>query len=114
MLARKVARGELVPVNFTGGDFGTMMVPLWMECEMPTALTLKDIPDAVHDRLKFSAEAHRRSMNSEVIVCLEAVLLPTRLTTAERLVRARALRSALPKGKFRVRDIEAMKREGRS
>ena len=82
--------------------------------EMPTTLTLKNIPDAVYDRLKLSAEANRRSMNSEAIVCLEAVLLPTRLTTAEHLARARELRSALPKGKFRVRDIDAMKREGRS
>ncbi len=81
---------------------------------MPTTLTLKNIPDAVYDRLKVSAEANRRSMNSEAIVCLEAVLLPTRLTTAERLARARGLRSALPKGKFRARDIDAMKREGRS
>jgi len=32
---------------------------------MPTTLTLKNIPDFVYDRLKLSAEAHRRSMNSE-------------------------------------------------
>ncbi len=81
---------------------------------MPSTLTLKDIPDALYARLKFSAEAHRRSMNSEAIVCLEAVLLPTRLTTTERLARVRELRRALPKGKFAVRDIDAMKREGRS
>jgi plasmid stability protein len=81
---------------------------------MPTTLTLKNIPDDVYDRLKLSAETHRRSMNSEAIVCLEAALLPCRLTPAERLARARALRSALPKGKFRARDIDAMKREGRS
>jgi plasmid stability protein len=90
------------------------MVPLWLEFDMPTTLTLKNIPDAVYEQLKLSAEAHRRSMNSEAIVCLEAVLLPTRVTTAERLARARELRSALPKGKFRARDIDAMKREGRS
>lgn len=81
---------------------------------MPTTLTLKNIPDAVYDRLKLSAEMHRRSMNSEAIVCLETVLLPTKVTTGERLARARELRSALPKGKFKARDIDAMKREGRS
>lgn len=81
---------------------------------MPTTLTLKNIPDAVYDRLKLSAEMHRRSMNSEAIVCLETVLLPTKVTTSERLARARELRSALPKGKFKARDIDAMKREGRS
>ena len=80
---------------------------------MPTTLTLKNIPDAVYDRLKLSAAAHRRSMNSEAIVCLEAVLLPSKLAPTERLARARELRAALPKGKFRVRDIDALKREGR-
>ena len=81
---------------------------------MPTTLTLKNIPDAVYDRLKLSAEMHRRSMNSEAIVCLEAALLPSRVDVTERLVRACALRMALPEGKFRARDIDEMKREGRS
>jgi antitoxin FitA len=82
--------------------------------DMPTTLTLKNIPDAVYDRLRLSAETHRRSMNSEAIVCLEAVLLPSKLTPTERLTRARELRSGLPQGKFRARDIDSMKREGRS
>jgi len=81
---------------------------------MPTTLTLKNIPDEVYERLKLSAEAHRRSMNSEAIVCLETALLGSRPAPAERLARARTLRAALPKGKFRARDIDAMKREGRS
>lgn len=81
---------------------------------MPTTLTLKNIPDAVYDRLKLSAEAHRRSMNSEAIVCLETVLLPDKQTPAERLARARRLRGTLPQGKFSARDIDSMKREGRS
>jgi len=81
---------------------------------MPTTLTLKNIPDEVYDRLKRSAQTHRRSMNSEAIVCLEAALLPSSLTPTERLARARELRGALPNIKFRARDIDAMKREGRS
>ena len=80
---------------------------------MPTTLTLKNIPDTVYNRLKVSAQAHRRSLNSEAIVCLESVLLPAKLTPNERLERARALRSALPKRKFRARDIDIMKRQGR-
>jgi plasmid stability protein len=81
---------------------------------MPTTLTLKNIPDDVYDRLKRSAEMNRRSMNSEAIVCLKAALLPNKLTPAERLARACALRGALPKRKFRARDIDALKRAGRS
>jgi len=80
---------------------------------MPTTLTLKNIPDEVYERLKTSADMHRRSMNSEAIVCLESVLLPGRLDATERLARARALRAALPKTKFRARDIDALKREAR-
>lgn len=80
---------------------------------MPTTLTLKNIPDDVYDRLKASAETHRRSMNSEAIVCLESVLLPGRIPASERLTRARALRGALPKLKLKARDIDEMKREGR-
>jgi len=80
---------------------------------MPTTLTLKNIPDEVYERLKASAEAHRRSLNSEAIVCLESVLMPGQVDVSERLARARALRAALPKGKFRAKDIDAHKREGR-
>jgi plasmid stability protein len=80
---------------------------------MATTLTLKNIPDDVYERLKASAETHRRSLNSEAIVCLEAVLLPGRISPVERIARARALRAALPKTGFKPRDIDVMKREGR-
>ena len=80
---------------------------------MPTTLTLKNIPDEVYERLKLSAAAHRRSLNSEAIVCLESVLIPGRMAATERLARAEALRSRLPKMKFRAKDIDAFKREGR-
>lgn len=60
---------------------------------MPITLTLKNIPDAVYERLRASAEMHRRSLNSEAIVCLESVLLPTRMPPGERLARARTARS---------------------
>ena len=89
------------------------MVLLRLEIDMPTTPTFKNIPDLVYDRLKLSAEMHRRSMNSEAIVCLEAVLLPAKVTPAESLARARELRAALPKGKFEVRDIDELKRAGR-
>ena len=80
---------------------------------MPTTLTLKNIPDDVYERLKLSAEVHRRSLNGEAIVCLEAVLFPTKISPSERLSRAREIRGALIPTKFRARDIDALKREGR-
>lgn len=80
---------------------------------MPTTLTLKNIPDELYQSLKASAEANRRSLNSEAIVCLESVLLSGRIDPAERLARARALRERLPQREFRQRDIDGWKREGR-
>jgi plasmid stability protein len=80
---------------------------------MPTTLTLKNVPDDVYERLKASAEMHRRSLNSEAIVCLESVLMPGRVEPAERIARARALRGALGRTKFLVHEIDALKREGR-
>ncbi|AHE97654.1 FitA-like ribbon-helix-helix domain-containing protein [Thioalkalivibrio paradoxus] len=80
---------------------------------MPTSLTLKNIPDDVYRRLKASAEAHRRSLNNEAIVCLEAMLVPSKRTPGERLARARALRAELKAGEFRAHDTEAFKRQGR-
>lgn len=80
---------------------------------MPTTLTLKNIPDEVYERLKASAEAHRRSLNSEAIVCLETALLPGRMSPAERLARARELRRTLPKGRFSARRLDELKRAGR-
>lgn len=80
---------------------------------MSISLTLKNIPDEVYERLKASAQAHRRSLNSEAIVCLESVLIPGRIPVSERLARARALRAALPEGPFRAADIDAYKREER-
>lgn len=58
---------------------------------MPT-ITLKNIPDDLLERLKRRARAHRRSLNSEAICCLEAVLQPTRPAAPARVDRLRALR----------------------
>ena len=80
---------------------------------MSVTLTLKNIPEEVYRRLKLSAETHRRSLNSEAIVCLESVLIPNRLPPSEGLARARALRSQLTQARFKVRDIDTAKRQGR-
>jgi antitoxin FitA len=89
------------------------MVAVASEIAMPTTLTLKNIPDEVYVRLKAAAQSHRRSLNSEAIVCLESVLLPGRATAEEVIARARAIRESLPNRKFTAKDIDAFKREGR-
>ncbi len=37
-------------------------------------ITIKNIPDDLYAKLKKAAAAHRRSLNSEAIVCLETAL----------------------------------------
>ncbi len=80
---------------------------------MPTTLTLKNIPDAVYAKLKSAAALHRRSLNSEAIICLETVLAPASIAPGERLARARALRTGLHAEAFHAHDIDTLKREGR-
>ncbi|NJL99171.1 MAG: plasmid stability protein [Synechococcaceae cyanobacterium SM2_3_2] len=80
---------------------------------MPITLTLKNIPDTLYERLKASAEKHWRSLNSEAIVCLKLILLPTKITPKERLARARALRNTLPQDEFQSHDINDAKKQVR-
>jgi plasmid stability protein len=40
--------------------------------ELMATLTLKNIPDDLHARLKESAEKNRRSLNSEILIRLES------------------------------------------
>ena len=105
------AAGEVDDVK-RGNHNGSTLVPAAL-LAMPTSITLKNIPDTVYEALKRSAEANRRSMNNEAIVCLEAALRPNRIGVEERLARIRALHERLPKKKFAAREIDKLKREGR-
>ena len=80
---------------------------------MPTTITLKGIPDDVYKQLKSSADANRRSLNSEAIACLETVLLPRKTSALEHVAAARAARSTLKRGAFKPVDIDKFKRVGR-
>jgi plasmid stability protein len=93
------------------------MEPIWMQevPRMSTTLTLKNVPDDVYERLKAAAEANRRSLNGQAIVCLEAALTLEEATPSARLTRARELRARLGTTRqFKAREINAFKREGRS
>lgn len=80
---------------------------------MPTTLTLKNVPDELYGVLKQSAQTHRRSLNSEVIVCLETLLMPQKVSADDRLTRARQLRQTLTPGAFSANAISAAREEGR-
>jgi antitoxin FitA len=81
---------------------------------MPTTITLKGIPDDVYAQLRSSAEANRRSLNSEAIACLETLLLPKKTTALEHVARARDARQALKGKTFKAADIDQFKRAGRA
>ncbi len=78
---------------------------------MPT-LTLKGIPEELHERLRQQAERHRRSMNSEAITILEQALMPARPSAEEVIARAEALNRRV--GKTFPDIVNAAKREGRA
>ena len=77
------------------------------------ALTIKNIPDALYRELKTIAQLHRRSINSEVIVCLEKTLMPTKISADERLKNARSLRNQIKSGVISIDDIENAINDGR-
>ena len=73
---------------------------------MPAAITLKNIPDEIYDRLKLAAKANHRSVNKQAIACLEQALRPAQKSPEETLARIRALRASLGTQKFNHRDID--------
>jgi len=79
---------------------------------MPAAITLKNIPDKIYDRLKQSAAEHHRSINKEAIACLERAL-EQKVSVEERLAPIRALRASLSPRKFKSREILRAIEEGR-
>ena len=76
-------------------------------------LTIKNVPDRLVRRLKSQAALHRRSLNLEVITCLESVAQSVPVDTDQLLARARAVRRA-PAGQ-RLTDtvLARLKGEGR-
>lgn len=55
------------------------------------SLTIKGVPDDLLERMRRSAELHRRSLNSEAIVAFERSVGPTVLDPEEVLRRVRQL-----------------------
>ncbi|HSM57972.1 MAG TPA: Arc family DNA-binding protein [Candidatus Sulfomarinibacteraceae bacterium] len=76
-------------------------------------ITVKNIPDDLYEKLKEQAAANHRSINSEIIACIENAVRSRRRDPEEILASARALRERL--GDFQVteEEITRAKREGR-
>lgn len=79
---------------------------------MPT-LTIKGMPDGLYRRLKAQAAAHRRSLNSEILVALERAVATAPPDAAVLLRRVDALRSALKVPRLTEGRLRAAKSAGR-
>ena len=105
-------KGALLP-SWRGFLYGAIMVPLWFHgvTMADITLTLKNIPAALHARLKESAERNRRSLNSEILVRLESTLAAP---VVDRQARLRELKAFTDKQAFVDHDlIDKFKRQGR-
>ena len=78
-----------------------------------TSLTIKNIPDDLYEHLKQAANAHHRSINSELIYCLEKAFLPTKLSVTELKEAAGALRRRVNSNRIDAEEINSAKNEGR-
>jgi plasmid stability protein len=76
------------------------------------SITVKDIPEKLHRRLKARALAHRRSLNSEIIASLEAAASSEKIDPDALLARAAALRSRVT-GRLTDTDLAALRGAGR-
>ncbi|MGQ0639964.1 MAG: FitA-like ribbon-helix-helix domain-containing protein [Gemmatimonadaceae bacterium] len=79
---------------------------------MPT-LTIKGLPHSVYRRLKRQALAHRRSLNGEIIVCLERVTGAGRVDSSEWLQQAQGLRERLHVRVLTDSQLRGARRAGR-
>jgi plasmid stability protein len=92
------------------------MVPIrnrHLEAMDMATLTIKNLPQPLLDRLRARAGRHRRSLNREVITCLESVVQGAPLDPDALLVRARALRRTPAGLRLTDRALERLKDEGR-
>jgi plasmid stability protein len=80
---------------------------------MPT-ITVKNIPEDLYERLKQAARAHRRSINSEVIVCIEKAVGTHKVDVEAEIASARELREKTGDYVLTDDDLDRFKSDGRS
>ncbi len=79
---------------------------------MPT-LTIKNIPEDLYLQLKRYAEINQRSLNRQVILCIERTVRSHRIQPEEYLVRARRLRKKTALHPITDEEFTAAKSVGR-
>lgn len=77
------------------------------------ALTIKNIPDDLYLCLKEAAQAHHRSMNSEILYCVERTLCPHKIDVSEHISMAKALRAKTADQPLSNDALDTAKNKGR-
>jgi len=75
--------------------------------------TIKGIPDDLYEALRERADQNRRSINSELLVCLEEALRGTRVSPEEMLARVDAVRERIRVPPYTESSLNAAKNRGR-
>ena len=74
--------------------------------------TLKNVPDQLLDRVRAAAEVHHRSMNGEILACLEQ-RFGAAAPPGESISRARELRQAFRGRPIGLAELKKAKAAGR-
>jgi plasmid stability protein len=77
------------------------------------SITLKNVPQPLLRQLKAQAARHRRSLNHEVIVCLESLTQSVPVDVDSLLAKARQIRRIPKKTRLTDRTLTSLKVVGR-
>lgn len=77
-----------------------------------STITVKDLPEKLHRKLKARALQQHRSLNSEIIALLEAAAAPQKLDPDVLLARAASLRRQVA-GRLTDSDLAILRNAGR-
>jgi len=76
-------------------------------------ITVKNIPDDLYNRLKLQAEANHRSINREIIACIEGSVRSRRIDPEQILTEARRVREITSRYKITDAELDQAKNAGR-
>jgi len=76
-------------------------------------ITVKNIPDDLYHRLKTLAENNRRSLNSEIITCIEQAVSCRKIDPEVMLVKARHMRTLTAHYIISEDELNQAKNQGR-
>jgi antitoxin FitA len=77
------------------------------------AITLKNIPDSLYTQLKTAASIHHRSLNSEILYCVERTLGTHKINVPEHIEMAKKLRAKTAQHYLTDQELNDLKNEGR-